>query len=109
MAGDAEDGGNPLLSLVNLLQPTHNRFKADIKMEAVPDCRLIQPAMKPQRMMMQDSPNRQWAGNCGCDGSCAFQFFNDDMELVDVRSKPVEEKQVEESSPPLILHLLLMW
>ncbi|KAF1789036.1 hypothetical protein GQ600_10143 [Phytophthora cactorum] len=44
--------------------------------------------MKPQRMMVQDSPNRQWAGNCGCDGSCAFQFFNDDMELVDVRSKP---------------------
>ncbi|ETI54207.1 hypothetical protein F441_02918 [Phytophthora nicotianae CJ01A1] len=78
-------------------------------MEALPDCRLVQPALKLQQIAVQDCRERQWAGNCGCDGSCAFQFFNDDMEIVDVRSKPVEEEQLQEGSPPLILHLLLMW
>ncbi|KAF4045585.1 hypothetical protein GN244_ATG02034 [Phytophthora infestans] len=64
--------------------------------------------MKPQQILMPESPKRQWAGHCGCDESCAFQFISDNMEIVDVRSKP-DEKQAEESSAPLILHLLLMW
>lgn len=65
---------------------------------------------------------RAWAGHCGCDGSCASQTFNDDMEVVDARTRQVKRRkqgsgpstmQVVDGdqgagSPPLILHLLLL-
>jgi hypothetical protein len=71
-------------------------------MEALPDCKLVQaggmPPFKSQQTVNQ-KPERQWAGHCGCGGSCAFQFFNDDMELVDVR--PTYKSPDEGSPPPL--------
>jgi hypothetical protein len=82
-------------------------------MEALPDCRPVKavgmPPFKSQQTVNQ-KPERQWAGHCGCDGSCAFQFFNDDMELVDVwPTHKSPDQQPDEGSPPLLLHLLLMW
>ncbi|KAG6623559.1 uncharacterized protein IUM83_01931 [Phytophthora cinnamomi] len=63
-------------------------------------------------MATQGSHERRWAGHCGCDGSCEFQHFNDDMQLVDSRTPQTPQEQQlppDEGSPPLLLHLLMMW
>lgn len=71
---------------------------------------------------------RAWAQHCGCDGACKSLTFNDDMELVDVRTRlPNRRKRVqaadqspraedratsvagdEVEAPVLLLHLLLL-
>ncbi|KAL3664464.1 hypothetical protein V7S43_010784 [Phytophthora oleae] len=75
-------------------------------MEVRADCKPIQVASAASLKRPPPPEERRWAGHCGCDGSCEFQNFNEDMELIDSRT---EKTQDEEGSPPLILHLLLMW
>ncbi|KAE8880356.1 hypothetical protein PR003_g23997 [Phytophthora rubi] len=68
-------------------------------------------APAPQPPPAKGPQERRWAGHCGCDGSCEFQRFDEDMELIDVRTQQMlqDQQQPGEGSPPLLLHLLMMW
>ncbi|KAE9130716.1 hypothetical protein PF006_g15698 [Phytophthora fragariae] len=67
-------------------------------------------APAPQPPPAKGPQERRWAGHCGCDGSCEFQRFDEDMELIDVRTQQMlqDQQQPGEGSPPLLLHLLMM-
>lgn len=65
--------------------------------------------VKKPRVQMDPPTERRWAQHCGCDGSCSFQYFNDEMELIDTRLEQQHNDASEEVSPTLLLHLLMMW
>jgi hypothetical protein len=82
-------------------------------------------------MSTQGHNQRAWAKQCGCDGACDSLTFNDDMEIVDVRTRqpkrrkrsasgtqsgvdvrvhdqPAEDEDGGVEAPVLLLHLLLL-
>lgn len=82
-------------------------------------------------MSSQGHTQHAWAKQCGCDGACGSLTFNDDMEIVDVRTRqpkrrnrsatstesradsrahdhPAEDADGGVEAPVLLLHLLLL-